>query len=93
MIAEMGVTEQGAPRGSSKAEWIEQTLLVDIPFRYPRVKLVNWFCRDKTDSGEANYRFDSSPTALAAFRGAINSRQYQGQIQMGVSRARLASAR
>lgn len=93
MIAELGVTEQGAPCGTSKAEWIEQTLKVDIPYRYPRVRMVTWFCRDKSDSGEANFRFDSSPRSLAAFRSAVNSPLYQGQIQLGVSRTRLASAR
>lgn len=80
MIAEMGVSERGAPRGTSKAAWIEQTLVRDIPFRYPRVRMVNWFCRDKTREGEANYRFDSSPSALAAFRLAANSPNYSGQV-------------
>lgn len=80
MIAELGVTETGAPRGTSKAEWISQTLLRDIPARYPRVRLVNWFCRDKTAVGEANYRFDSSPGALQAFRVAVNSPLYGGNL-------------
>ncbi len=80
MIAEMGATESGAPYGTSKAAWISQTLLRDIPVRYPRVKLVNWFCRDKTSMGEANYRFDSSPGALAAFRVAVNSPLYGARL-------------
>lgn len=81
MIAEMGATEAGAPSGTSKAAWIEQALNSDIPNRYPRVKLVNWFCRDKTSLGEANYRFDSSPASLRAFRYAINSPLYSGQMR------------
>lgn len=80
MIAEMGASERGAPRGTSKAQWIEQTLVRDIPHRYPRVRMVNWFCRDKTGQGEANYRFDSSPAALAAFRLAANSPVYSGEF-------------
>ena len=80
MIAEMGATEAGAPGGTSKAAWIRQTLTQDIPNRYPRVKLVNWFCRDKTTLGEANYRFDSSPTSLGAFRHAVNLPLYSGRI-------------
>lgn len=80
MIAELGATEQGAPYGQSKAQWISQTLLGDIPARYPRVRLVNWFCRDKTSYGEANYRFDSSPDALQAFRVAVNSPLYAGRL-------------
>lgn len=80
MIAEMGATEARAPYGTSKAAWIEQAMLRDIPQRYPRVKLVNWFCRDKSGDGEANYRFDSSPSALRAFRVAINSPLYSARL-------------
>ncbi len=80
MIAEMGATEAGAPHGTSKAAWISQTLMRDIPTRYPRVRLVNWFCRDKSNVGEANYRFDSSPGALQAFRVAVNSPLYGARL-------------
>lgn len=80
MIAEMGATEAGAPRGTSKAAWISQTLLRDIPAHYPRVKLVNWFCCDKTQQGEANYRFDSSNASLQAFRYAVNLPLYGGSL-------------
>ncbi len=80
MIAELGATEMRAPRGTSKADWISQTLLRDIPSRYPRVKLVNWFCRDKTDLGEANFRFDSSPASRHAFRVAVNSPLYSARL-------------
>jgi hypothetical protein len=80
MIAEMGATEAGAPRGTSKAAWIQQALTRDIPNRYPRVRLVNWFCRDKTDLGEADYRFDSSPSSLGAFRCAVNLPLYSARM-------------
>jgi mannan endo-1,4-beta-mannosidase len=81
MIAEIGVTEQGAPRGESKARWIEQTFLEGIPYRYPRVQLVNYFSRDKTSHGESNYRFDSSEGSLQAFRRVALSPLYQGRIE------------
>ena len=80
MIAELGVTEQGAPRGQSKAQWISDTFLQEIPRRYPRVKLVNYFFRDKTNEGESNFRFDSSPDALAAFRSVVASPLYGGNM-------------
>jgi hypothetical protein len=80
MIAEMSVTEGGAPYGHSKASWISQTMMNDIPTRYPRVRLVNWFCRDKTDVGEGNYRFDTSSSSLQAFRVAANSPIYSGRL-------------
>ncbi|RYX84847.1 hypothetical protein EON83_07845 [bacterium] len=76
MIAELGVTEQGAPNGQTKAKWIAQALLNDIPERYNRVRLVTYFCRDKSSMGESNYRFDSSPSALAVFRQVANSPLY-----------------
>lgn len=80
MIAELGVTEQGAPNGQSKAQWIASTFLQDIPNRYPRVRLVNYFFRDKTDVGESNFRFDSSPAALSAFRSVVASPLYGGNV-------------
>ena len=80
MIAELGVTEQGAPRGQSKAQWIASAFLQEIPNRYPRVKLVNYFFRDKTDMGESNFRFDSSPAALSAFRRVVASPLYRGNV-------------
>ena len=80
MIAELGVTEQGAPRGQSKAQWIAHTFLHDIPTRYPRVRLVNYFFRDKSDMGESNFRFDSSPDALSAFRNVVASPLYGGKL-------------
>jgi hypothetical protein len=80
MIAEMGVTEEGAPRGDSKADWITQTFLADIPTRYPRVRLVNYFSRDRRAFGESDYRFDTSPASLNAFRTVANSPLYQGRL-------------
>ena len=80
MIAEFGCSEKGAPAGTSKAEWITRTYLHDLPERYPRVRLVNWFDRDKSAHGETDWRFNSSPEALAAYRAAVNSPAYQGKL-------------
>ena len=80
MIAELGVTEQGAPLGQTKAAWLEQALLCDIPQFYDRVRLVTYFCRNKSGSGESDYRFDSSPASLAAFRQVANSPIYSGVV-------------
>lgn len=80
MIAELGVTEEGAPRGTSKAQWIESPLMTEIPRRYPRVRLVNYFFRDKRGEGESNFRFDSSPDALGAFRRAAASPLYNADM-------------
>jgi hypothetical protein len=80
MIAEFGCTEAGAPAGTSKADWIRRAYLEEIPGRFPRVALVNWFSRDKRKQGEADWRFDSSPESLAAYRDAVNAPQYQGEL-------------
>ncbi len=81
MIAEMGVTEQGAPPGQTKATWLAQALLFDIPQKYKRVRMVTYFNRDKSNDGESNYRFDSSPSSLAAFRQVANSSLYSGILR------------
>ncbi len=78
MVAELGVTEEGAPGGTSKAQWIESALLYEIPRFYPNVRLVNYFFRDKSGEGESNYRFDSSPAALYAFQRVASSPLYGG---------------
>ena len=82
MIAEFGCSEAGAPPGTSKAAWIKQTYMADIPTRYPRIKLVNWFCRDKTKNGETDWRFNSSKAALSAYSAAVNAPLYQGEIKL-----------
>ena len=82
LIAEFGCSEKGAPPGTSKAQWITQTYLTTIPQRYPRVRLVNWFSRDKTAQGETDWRFNSSPDALAAYRAAVTDPRYAGKLRI-----------
>ena len=71
---------RGAPQGTSKAAWITQAYLTDIPQQFPRIVLVNWFDRDKSKLGEADWRFNSSPESLAAYKTAVNSPLYQGEL-------------
>ena len=82
MIAEFGCSEKGALPGTSKAAWITQTYTVDIPQKYPRIRLLNWFSRDKTKSGETDWRFNSSPAALEAYKAAVTSPLYQGELKL-----------
>ena len=56
--------------------------MIEIPQRYPRIKVVNWFDRDKTKQGETDWRFNSSPQALSAYRAAVNSPLYQGEVEL-----------
>ncbi len=71
MIAEIGSNEAGG----SKARWLRRTLGRQLP-RLKRIRAVVWF--DATDG--ADFRVDSSPAALAAFRQGIGSAVYSGKI-------------
>lgn len=65
MIAETASTEFG----SSKAAWITDGLERALPSRFPRVRALVWFDRDK----ETDWRVSSSPEAAAAMRGVVAS--------------------
>lgn len=69
----IALTEVAAPEvGGDKPSWIRQsfdTLLA----RYPKIKAVIWY--DKRDSGARDWRIDSSPETLAAFRSAVSRPQ------------------
>jgi membrane-bound metal-dependent hydrolase YbcI (DUF457 family) len=69
MIAEIGSNEAGG----SKARWLRRTLHRQLP-RLKRVRAVVWF--DATDGSD--FRIDSSPAALSAFREGISSPLYAG---------------
>jgi len=71
MIAETASAEQGG----NKAAWIEsipQTISVTMP----RVRALIWFDRDK----ETDWRANSSPSALTAFRGVVKSGFFSGSL-------------
>jgi glycosyl hydrolase family 26 len=72
MIAETASAEAGG----DKAAWIRQGLSRDVPERMPRVRAVVWFSRDK----ETDWRVDSSPSSLAAFRQVAGSPRYSGAL-------------
>lgn len=69
MIAETGSNEAGG----NKARWLRRTLRHQLP-RLKRVRAVVWF--DAPDG--ADFRVDSSPDALDAFRAGISSPLYSG---------------
>ena len=76
MIAETGSTN----RGGSKAKWIREGLGRVLPRAMPRIRALVWFDRVK----ETDWRIDSSPSTLRAFRGTVRSKLF------GVSAAQLA---
>ena len=63
------LTETGAPEvGGDKPAWIHDSFR-DMVDHYPMLRAVVWY--DKRDSGERDWRIDSSPAALRAFRAAV----------------------
>jgi hypothetical protein len=52
--------------GQRQADWIRDAF--ESIQRYPKVKAVVWFNYDKRREGEHNWRLDSSPESLQAFR-------------------------
>jgi beta-mannanase len=66
MICETASTE----KGGSKADWITDALVTELPARFTRVKAIVWF--NWTAEGHDWY-IESSPSAQAAFAKAIAS--------------------
>lgn len=72
MIAEIASAEAGG----SKADWIEEGLLEDVPSRLPRVRAVVWFSSNKL----MDWRIDSSTESLEAYSRVAASCRYQGRL-------------
>lgn len=64
LITEFSCTEIGG----NKAQWITETFNT-IRTKYPKIKLVSWFGENK----ETDWRINSSPESLAAFRAAVKA--------------------
>ena len=74
MLAEVGSAEQGGEKGT----WVQNAFRV-LEERFPAVKA--WIHQQYED-GEANWRVDSSPASLAAYREAVGS-EYFGAFPSG----------
>jgi beta-mannanase len=72
MIAETGC----APAPGDKARWIRRGFRHAIPEDFPRVRAVIWFNQDK----ETDWRVNSSPDALTAWRSVVATKRYSGRI-------------
>ena len=70
MIAETASAEIGG----DKAAWIRSSFLSELPVRMPKVRAVIWFDENK----ETDWRVDSSPASLAAWRDVVASPLYSG---------------
>ncbi|HYY74548.1 MAG TPA: hypothetical protein VE662_06955, partial [Solirubrobacterales bacterium] len=68
IIAETGSSESGG----DKAAWLSSALSRELP-RFSRIRAVVWF---SDPASGVDFRLNSSPASLAAFRSAIDSRRY-----------------
>jgi hypothetical protein len=66
MIAETSTVEQGG----SKAQWIHE-LHTALPAQFPTLRAIVWFHEDFTAHGEADWRINTSDTALQAFQTVV----------------------
>jgi beta-mannanase len=74
IIAEVASVEVGG----DKAAWINQAFLHDIPARFPRVRAIIWY--NSADYMNADWRINSSESALSAFREVATAALYQGRL-------------
>lgn len=72
MIPEFSSAEEGG----SKATWITEAF-AKIKSDYPRIKAVCWFNIDK----ERDWRINSSPSAEAAYKNALQESYFLGKIR------------
>ncbi len=72
ILTEIGSVESGG----NKADWITSALLTEIPHTFPHIRAVIWFDAKR----QVDWRIDSSPSSLAAFKAAAQSTLYQGQL-------------
>jgi hypothetical protein len=75
MLAEIGCAEEGGDKGS----WIRDSFLGAIPAGYPACHAVAWF--HAYPHGHADWRIDSSPASLEAWREVAGSPLYSGAIR------------
>jgi hypothetical protein len=68
------IAETAAPEADgSKSRWITNGFLWTLPRYMPAVRAVIWFDRIK----EADWRVNSSPAALRAYRRVVSSPRYR----------------
>lgn len=66
----IALMETGAPeKGGDKSKWIASTY-ARLASAYPGIDAVIWY--DRRDSTERDWRIDSTPAALAAFKRAVS---------------------
>ncbi|OGG19392.1 hypothetical protein A2721_02595 [Candidatus Gottesmanbacteria bacterium RIFCSPHIGHO2_01_FULL_47_48] len=62
----------------AQANWIKQGFLTTIPEKLPKVKVAVWF--NSRDGSGRDYRLQSSPNAVAAWKQVVESPLYQESL-------------
>jgi len=77
MIGETGTSEDGGPLGkpASKAAWIRDMLVTQLPVNFPRIKALVWF---NWNAGDAtlDWPVETSQASIDAFAQGIKSSYY-----------------
>jgi len=85
MIAEMGCSAEKSPGvAGEKAAWVIDAFS-QIKTKYRNVKAVILFSEDKRAQGDRDFRVDSSPEALEAYRKAISDPYFLEKIAFETS--------
>lgn len=86
LIAETGSSEEGG----DKSEWVTSAMAREAP-RFPHLRGIVWF---DGEHGDADFRVNSSPEALRAFRRQIDSPRYATtRAQLLATPAQLSGAK
>lgn len=74
IISETGSSESGG----DKSAWIREAFLKTVPQSFPRVTAVVWFNRDFSRVGERDWRINTSPASVEAYRQVVSNSLYGG---------------
>jgi hypothetical protein len=72
IVGETGSAEQGGDKGM----WMTQGFLTDLPAQFPRIIGVVYF----DENAPPDWRVETSPGSLAAFKEVIGAARYQGTL-------------
>lgn len=72
------IGETASAPGPEKAAWIRDAFLREIPHRFPAIAAVAWFSKDLSQEGQRDWRIETSPDAVAAWREVLGTTPYGG---------------
>ncbi|HEU5062761.1 MAG TPA: glycosyl hydrolase [Solirubrobacterales bacterium] len=75
----MIIGETASAPGPAKGEWIRSGFLRELPQRFPAVVAVVWFSKDLSREGQRDWRIETSPDAVAAWREVLASAPRAGE--------------